>query len=125
VNAAVLAPDGTVTVLGIVTFELYSESATVNPAAGAAPDNVTVQFDVPGVLTVAGEQLSPLSVPGRLRLTVVVLLCPLQLAVSVAVWSTVTVPAVALKVLLLEPALIVILEGTVSVAWLLDKATVA
>jgi hypothetical protein len=43
----------------------------------------------------------------------------------VAVWSLLTVPAVAVKVPLLDPALIVMLAGTLNRPRLLDKATVA
>ena len=66
-----------------------------------------------------------LSVMAAFRFTDALLLCPFQLAVTVAVWSLLTVPAVALKVPLLDPALIVMLAGTLNRPRLLDKATVA
>lgn len=56
VNDALIWPAGTVTVPGTVIFELLLASETVDPPAGAALVSVTVQFDVPGALTVAGEQ---------------------------------------------------------------------
>jgi hypothetical protein len=57
------------------------------------------------------------------RLIVVVLLSPFRLAVMVAVWLALTVPAVATNVPLLAP-LIVTLAGTLSVLTLLDRLIV-
>jgi hypothetical protein len=48
-----------------------------------------------------------------------------QLAVTVAVWLLLTVPAVAVKVPLLALVAIVMLPGTVSTPVVLDKVTVA
>jgi hypothetical protein len=45
--------------------------------------------------------------------------------VTEAVWSLLTVPAVAVNVPLLDPALIVMLAATLNTPRLLDKATVA
>jgi len=55
VNEALLCP-ATATLAGTVMLALLLESVTVAPE-GTAAVNVTVQFDVPGALTVAGEQL--------------------------------------------------------------------
>jgi hypothetical protein len=40
-----------------VTLALLLDSATGDPPEGAALDSVTVQLEVPGALTVAGEQI--------------------------------------------------------------------
>jgi hypothetical protein len=48
-----------------------------------------------------------------------------KLAVTVAVWLLLTVPAVAVKVPLLEPVWIVMLPGTTSFPVLLDRLTTA
>jgi len=45
-------------------------------------------------------------------------------AVTTAVWLLVTVPAVAVKLAVLDPLATVTVPGTVSVATLLDSATV-
>ncbi len=106
-------------------MELLADSVTANPPLGAALLRVTVQVEVPGAFTLAGVQDKPLRVVAAFRFTDALLLCPFQLAVTVAVWSLLTVPAVAVKVPLLDPALIVMLAGTLNRPRLLDKATVA
>ena len=124
-NPVLLAPAGTVTVPGTVTLVLLSDTVTANPPADAAPFSVTVQEEVPGALTLAGVQDKPLRVVAAFRFTDAVLLCPFQLAVTVAVWSLATVPAVAVNVPLLDPVLIVMLAGMLNTPRLLDKASVA
>ena len=56
VNEALLCPAVTATLAGTVMLALLLESVTVAPE-GTAAVNVTVQLDVPGAFTVAGEQL--------------------------------------------------------------------
>ena len=74
VNAAVVAPAGTVTLPGTVVLALLLESVTANPPAGAAALSVTVQEEDPGAFTVPGEQLKLLSVSAAFTVTVDVLL---------------------------------------------------
>ena len=64
VNTAVVAAAATVTLAGTVVLVLLLLNATANPPDGAAALNVTVQEEVPGVFTVAGEQLKLLTVTG-------------------------------------------------------------
>ena len=52
-----ICPAITITLAGTVMLALSLERATVEPPAGAALVNVTVQVEVPGAFTVAGEQL--------------------------------------------------------------------
>ena len=125
VNPVLLAPAGTVTLPGTVALVLLLDSETANPPADAASVNVTVQADVPGTLTLAGVQDKPLNVVAAFKVTEAVRVCPFQLAVTVAVWSLLRVPAVAANVPLLDPVLIVMLAGTLNRPRLLDKATVA
>jgi hypothetical protein len=84
-----------------------------------------VQVEVPGAFTLAGVQDTPLRVVAAFKFTDAVRVCPLQLAVTVAVWSLLTVPAVAVNVPLLDPVLIDMLAGTLNRAKLLDSVTVA
>jgi hypothetical protein len=56
VNEALLCPAVTATLAGTVILALLLESDTLAPD-GAAAVSVTVQLDVPGAFTVAGEQL--------------------------------------------------------------------
>ena len=125
VNWALLDPAATVTLPGSVTLALLSASVTAKPPLGAASFSVTVHVEAPGALTLAGVQDRPLRTLAAFRFTDAVAVWPLQLAVTVAVWSTLRVPAVAVNVPLLDPVLIVMLEGTLNRPRLLDKATVA
>ncbi len=125
VNWALLDPAATVRLAGSDTLALLSESVTATPPAAAAPLSVTVQVDDPGAFTLAGVQVKLLTVAGALRFTDEALVWPFQLAVTVAVWSLFTGPAVAVNVPLLDPVSIVTLAGTLKTPRLLDKATVA
>ena len=82
-----MAPAGAVTLPETVAFALLLESVTVTPAAGAAPLSVTVHDDVPGAFTADGVQLRLLTVTGpatgAFTVTLVVRLCPFQVAVTV------------------------------------------
>jgi hypothetical protein len=64
----VAAPAAAVIVEGIVMLALLLERTTPTPAAGAAKVRTTVQVDVPGELTVAGEQLNELGCTGTVKL---------------------------------------------------------
>ena len=77
VKPAVVAPAATVTLAGTVALALLLDSVTDSPPPGAAAVNVTVQAEVPGAFTVAGVQLTLLTVTAAFRLTVAVLVCPL------------------------------------------------
>jgi hypothetical protein len=57
VNEAPVSPAPTATLAGTVTLALLLDKDTVEPPAGAAEVRVTVQLDVPGAFTVAGEQI--------------------------------------------------------------------
>ena len=65
--------------LGIVTLGLLLDSATVSPA-GAGEDKVTVQEEVPGALTVPGEQFKLAGTTVTVRPTVVVWFTPFSVA---------------------------------------------
>ena len=56
VNEELVVPAARATVAGTVILALLLERVTLAPPVGAAAVNVTVQVDVPGALTVAGEQ---------------------------------------------------------------------
>jgi hypothetical protein len=112
------------TPLGTVMLALLLDNATVTPPVGAGADNVTVQVEVPGATTVPGEQLRLLGTALTLRLTLVVWLWPLSVAVMVAVWLLPTVPLVAVNVALLCPVGTVMFAGTGNAVALLVSETV-
>ena len=123
-KVCVVAPEATVTLAGTVTLVLLLASVTAKPDVAAACVSVTVQVDVPGALTVAGLQLSELSCATGDTVTVVVLLTPLSVAVTVAVCELVTVAAVAVKVPVVAPETTVIDTATGSAVLSLDRLTV-
>jgi hypothetical protein len=57
VKGALVRPEPTLTLAGTVMLALLLDRVTVEPLAGAAAVSVTVQLEVPGAFTVAGEQL--------------------------------------------------------------------
>lgn len=58
VKLPVVTPAPNATDAGVVSAELLSDSVALNPPAGAAPDSVTVQVEVPPDIKLAGEQAS-------------------------------------------------------------------
>ena len=99
------------------------DNATVTPPDGAGEDKVTVQEELPGALTVPGEQLRLAGTTVTVRLTVVDWFWPFSVAVMVAVWLLAMVPLVAVKVALLWFAGTVTLAGTGKVPVLLVTET--
>lgn len=83
-NTALVAPDGTVTDSGTVRFALSLARVTAKPSLSAARFSVTLHWLDPGVLTLTGVQVSPLSVTGAMRFRVKVRVLPFQLALIVA-----------------------------------------
>jgi len=64
VKVPVVAPAATVTLPGTVTLELLLDKPTLAPPVGAAALSVTVQLEAPGETTLAGLQLTLLTVTG-------------------------------------------------------------
>jgi hypothetical protein len=77
VKLAVVCPEFTVTVAGMVTFALLLPSATAKPEEEAAWLIVTVQDVLPGVFTVVFEHVRPVNCVAAVRLSVAVRLAPL------------------------------------------------
>ena len=124
VKVALLSPAPILTLPGTVTLALLLESVTLE-ALTAAAVKVTVQVEVPGAFTVAGEQLKLLICAAAARLMVDGWLRPFKVAVTVALWLLLTVPEVAVKVALPWPDATTTLAGTVSNPLLLASVTVA
>ena len=77
VKPAVLLAAAAVTLAGTVAFALLLDSATSSPPAGAGAVSVIVQAEVPGAFTLAGVQLTLLTVTGAFRVTAAVWVRPL------------------------------------------------
>jgi hypothetical protein len=112
VNFAEALFAGTVTDAGTLSLPTEDDTATVEdsatdePPAGAAPDNVTVQVEVPGVAIVTGLQDSAESVTvgAGFTLSAIAFEVPPKDAVSCAVMGAATADAVAAKVVDVAPA---------------------
>jgi hypothetical protein len=113
----------TLMLLGTVTLALLLDSATVTPPVGAGADNVTAQLELPGAMTLPGEQLRLPGTTVTLRLTLAVWLWLFSVAVMVAVWLLVIAPLVAVKVALVWPAGTVTFTGTAKILLLLVSET--
>ena len=96
-----VCPEAIAVVDGTVRLALLLERAIANPPEGALPDSDTVQLEVPGAFTVAGEQVKLLSWTEATRFMVAGWLWPFKVAVTVAFWLLLTLPEVAVKVALL------------------------
>src|SRR5258706_3209047 len=107
-----------VMLLGTVTLALPLLSEMIEPPDGAAEVSVTVQAEVPGAFTVAGEQLKLLTrtVTGVVSVRVAVWVAPLRVAVMIAFCALLTVPLEAVKIALLWLAATVTLPGTATTA---------
>jgi hypothetical protein len=125
VKPALDAAAATLTLVGTVTLALLLARATVRPPLGAALLSVTLQAAVPEALMLVGVQVNPLRTTAALSATLAVRVCPWKEAVRVAEESALTVPAVAVKVPVLKPELMVKLAGTASTLVLLDRPIVA
>jgi hypothetical protein len=128
-EAVKLAPDcpaRTATLEGTATVALLLESATSVPPGIAAPLSVTVQVEVPGPANVEGLQPRPVTCScGCDADTVrpVVAVAPFSVAIRVAFTTVAVLDAEAVKLALDCPAATVTLEGTVTVAVLLESVT--
>jgi hypothetical protein len=120
VKRALVAPAATNTDAGIViaAVAVPNFKATLTPPLGAGADNATVQVEMPGVTTVAGEQETAFTENGN-RLKENVAEAPLRLAVTTALATAVTAPAWTRKVALATPAGTVTVDGMATVDELL------
>ena len=123
-NVALLSPVAILTLAGTVMLTLVLESATL-AALEVAAVKAAMQLEVPGALTVDGEQVKLLIWTAATRLMVDSLLWPLSVAVTITLWLLLTTPEAAVKVLLLWPSATTTLAGTVSNPLLLASVTVA
>ena len=121
VKVAVVDPAATATDPGTVSAAVLLDSVTVPPPVF---DSVTVQVLVPPVPRVAGVHDTELTTTAVASEIDAVRVLPFNAAVSVAVWSAAIVPAVAVKVAVVDPAATATDPGTVSAAVLLDSVTV-
>jgi hypothetical protein len=123
VKLAVVEPAATVTEAGTVSAVLLSETATLEPPVGAACDSVTVQVALPPETTVAGVHCSADTVTRGVMVTGEVAEVLFSEAVTVTDWLDATVPAVAVKLAVVEPAATVTEAGTGRAVLLDETAT--
>jgi hypothetical protein len=122
VNVAVKLPAPTVTEPGTVSAVALLDSVTVAPPVF---DRVTVHVAFAPDPRLVGLHVSPLTTVAVASEIAAVCVLPFSFAVTVAVWSLVIVPAVAMNVAVVLPDPTVTEAGTVNAAALLDKETTA
>jgi hypothetical protein len=125
VKLVVAEPAGTVMVDTRTGSEaLLLKRETAAPPAGAALFRVTVHTALVPEVRLVGLQVSEDRTVGTAKAMVAVCEMPFRVAVSVALWPLAMLPAIALKVIVAEPAGTVIVDaGTGSSALLLDSET--
>lgn len=121
VKLAVVLPAATETAPGTLSAPPLLESPTVPPPAF---DRVTVQLAVPPLARAVGEHVSELMFVGASREIDDACDMPFNDAVTVAVASATTVPAVAVNVADVLPAATTTAPGTLSIPLLLESPTV-
>ena len=122
-KVAAVEEAGTVTAAGTVRTELLGESETTTAPLGAA-ESVTVQVLLAPASRLVGLQATPLTRMGATRVRLAVWVELFKVAVTVALWVVVRVPAVAVKVAEVAEAATVTEAGTVRAELLLDNVTV-
>jgi hypothetical protein len=125
VNVAELALAATVSEAGTVREVLLSERATTAPPVGADWFSVTVQVVEAPELTLLGLQARAVTSMGATKVKVAVWVAPFSVAVMVADWVVVNVPAVAVNVAEFALAATTTDAGTVKEALLSERATAA
>jgi hypothetical protein len=125
VNAAVVAPEATVTEAGTVTELLLLANVTVSPPDTAAEVRLTVQASLPEPVMELLVQETALRVPpAAFNCRAKVLVAPLAVPVKVAVCVVVTVETAAVNAAVVAPDATVTEAGTVTALLLLARVTV-
>ena len=122
-NVAVVAPDGTVTLAGVVADELSSDKVTTAPPVGAGLLRVTVPVEDPPPRSVAGFMVTDDTITG-LTVSTVVWVLPLIVAVMVTGVTVATALVVTTKVAVVAPLATITLAGVVAAELLSDRVTV-
>ena len=122
-NVPLLDPALMLTLAGTLSAAATLLDRVTVAALVAALVSVTVHVALWPVPKVTGAQLSDDSCAGAARFSVKVCEPLLALAVTIAVWSVVTVPTVAVNATVVAPAGTVTLPGTVVLALLLESVT--
>jgi hypothetical protein len=120
-KTAVDEPAWTLTDVGTVRAELLAETDTPIPPVGAGADRVRVQVEDAPASRVALSQANAETSNGAIRVKVALWEAPFSVAMTVAGWVVVSVPAVGAKVAPVAPAATLTDGGTVS-AGLLDES---
>jgi hypothetical protein len=123
VKVALLAAAKTVTLVGVVSALLLSESVMLAPDAGAAPVKVTVQVPLAPEERLDGLHFKDETFSEGAIVRDTVFELPFKLAVNTAVWVETTLPAEAVKVPEVAAAGIVRAVGVFRLELLSESAT--
>ncbi len=119
-KVALASPGATMTEGGTLSAVTSLDSETVAPAV---VEIATVQVELPFESRLVGLQVRPVNVSGGTREIRAVCELPFRVAVTLAVWLLVTVPTVAMKVVVRPPAATVTEAGMIRAGLLADKIT--
>jgi len=125
VKVAEVAPAETVTEAGSAAALELSLRVTVAPPAGAGPLSVTVPVELLPPTTIAGSKLNAEITTAGFTVSEAGSVTPPKEAERFAVTAELTVDVVMLNVLLVAPAAIVTLDGTLTAALSLLSVTTA
>jgi hypothetical protein len=120
VKLAAVVPGASATEDGTLSAVVLLDRATVAPLA---VETATVQVELASDARLVCAQVSQLRVTGATSEMAAVRVLPFSVAVIVAVWSTVIVPAVAVKLALALPGATRTEAGTVRAKLLADSVT--
>ncbi len=124
-NVFEVDPAATVADAGTANVGFVFANVTTAPPVGAALVKVTVQVLVPFGPRLLGLHDRVDTRTAAVRLTVVLAELLLYVAVTVALWSLLTVPVVALNVFEVDPAATVADAGTANVGFVFANVTTA
>ncbi len=119
-KVALAPPGATVTEDGTLSAATSLDSDTVAPAV---VETVIVQVELPFESRLVGLQVRPANVRGRTREIRAVCELSFRVAVRVTVWLLVTVPTVAMNVVVTPPAAIVTEAGILRAGLSADNIT--
>jgi hypothetical protein len=122
VNKELAEPAATMTALGTVTSAEPDETLTAT-ADWTTAESDTVQVETAPGESAAGEQLRAETPSGGVNLSEKVRVAPFRPAPSVVEVSPAMAAAPAVNVAVSDPALTVMVEGTVTEGWVLDSVT--
>ena len=121
-NLAVLAPTGTITVVGTIAYPLFEDTVTTSPPGPAGPFKVTVAVETDPLVTELGERVTLVTATGTTETVAVWLLSPIM-AVMLPAVELPTPEVVTANFTVVAPDGTVTVDGTLTQATLEERLT--